>query len=133
MGKITDYKNKTLSQLKATAVRHFHKYIRLRDKDKPCISCGKHLELQAGHFFSAGHYPELKFNEENVNGQCKKCNYFLHGDLINYANNLRDKIGQQAFEKLHEIVQYSRRNSFKWNRFFLIETIEKYKHLNKEL
>jgi len=43
-------KDKTVSQLKAIAVRHFHKYIRTRDQDQPCISCGKYTTLQAGHF-----------------------------------------------------------------------------------
>lgn len=134
MGETIDrYKDKTVSQLKLIAVRHFHKYIRSRDQGKPCIACGSYTTLQAGHFYSAGHHPELKFDEDNVHGECQKCNYFLHGNLINYADNLRDKIGIKRYERLKLIVSLSKRSPFKWNRFFLIEIIEKYKALNKTL
>lgn len=133
MDEIKTYKDKSLSQLKAIAVRHFHKYIRLRDQDQPCISCGKYTTLQAGHFYSAGHHPETRFNEDNIHGQCVRCNMYLSANLIPYANNLRDKIGIKRFEKLKLIISLSKRNPFKWNRFFLIETITKYKELNKTL
>lgn len=125
------YKNKTLSQLKATAVRHFHKFIRERDKDKPCVSCGKYTTLQAGHFYSAGNFPETRFSERNVHGQCKKCNYYLSGNLIPYQQELINRIGQERFEILQNTIAMSKRTRFKWDRFYLIEIIEKYKKLNR--
>lgn len=129
---IKKYKGKTLSNLKATAVRHFHKFIRERDKGKPCVSCGKYTTLQAGHFYSAGNFPETRFNQDNVHGQCKKCNYFLSGNLLPYRTEIITRIGQDRFEQLEMTNQMSKRTRFKWDRFFLIEVIEKYKELNKQ-
>jgi hypothetical protein len=126
------YKAKTLSQLKATAVRHFHKFIRERDKGKPCVSCGKFTTLQAGHFYSAGNFPETRFDEDNVHGQCKKCNYFLSGNLLPYKTELISRIGQDRFQIIENKITMSKRTRFKWDRFFLIEIIEKYKELNKQ-
>jgi len=68
----------------------FNKYIRLRDKDKGCVSCGKPLKgkYDAGHYYSTGSYPELRFNEWNVWGQCVYCNQHCHGNLIEYRERL---------------------------------------------
>ena len=121
-------KDKTVSQLKAIAVRHFHKFIRTRDQDRPCISCGKYTTLQAGHFSSAGNHPSVKFNEDNVHGQCKRCNYFLSGNLLPYRDNLILKIGQERFDKITLTTQMSKKYGFKWDRFYLLDVIEKYKN-----
>ena len=126
------YLDKTLSQLKAIAVTHFHKYIRNRDRGKPCVSCGRHTTLQAGHYYSAGQHPSVRFNEDNVHGQCLSCNYFKHGNLINYSHNLLDRIGQERFKKLKLKIDLSKRSKFKWDKFYLVEIIEKYKALNKK-
>ena len=120
---------KSVSQLIAIAVRHFHRFIRTRDKYCPCISCGKYTTLQAGHFYSAGNHPSAKFNEDNVNGQCKKCNYFLSGNLLPYRENLIKKIGQERVDKITLNVEMSKKFGFKRSRLFLIETILKYKEL----
>ena len=125
------YKNKTVAQLRALAVIHFHKYIRKRDEGKPCISCGSYTTLQAGHFYSAGNHPSVRFNEDNVHGQCLRCNFYLSGNLIPYRQNLIEKIGQEKFDKLELNTQLSKRTSYKWDRFYLLEIIEKYKALNK--
>ena len=69
--------NKNTKQLKDKLVKLFHKFIRERDKDKPCISCGQYTTLQAGHFYSGGHYSALRFDEDNVHGQCLRCNTLL--------------------------------------------------------
>ena len=46
------------------AQKVFNTYIRMRDKNKNCISCDKKLigKFDAGHFFSVGAYPNLRFN-----------------------------------------------------------------------
>lgn len=129
---VTRYSKKTVPQLKKIAVRHFHLFIRNRDKDQPCISCGRYTTLQAGHFFSAGLHPLLKFEEDNVNGQCLQCNYFNHGNEAMYAINLKKKLGAERFEQLNLKQAMGKRIGFKWDRFSLIEIIEKYKSLNKE-
>lgn len=95
-------KLKTKSEWLNNLQRVFNKYIRLRDKDKPCISCGSPLsnKFDAGHFFSVGAYPNLRFYEDNVHGQCVCCNQHKHGNTSEYAINLPIRIGKERFEKL---------------------------------
>lgn len=126
------YKSKTLSQLKATAVRHFHKFIRERDKGRPCVSCGSFNTSDASHFHSAGKNPVVRFNEDNVHLSCRKCNYFLAGNLIPYHIELINRIGEERVIALQDKVLISKQTGYKWDRFFLIEIIEKYKALNKK-
>lgn len=129
---ISKYKNKSVSNLRSIAVRHFHKFIRERDKGKPCVSCGSYNTSDASHFYSAGNFPQTRFNEDNVHLSCRKCNYFLSGNLIPYRIELINRIGQDRFDRLEQINAMSKRTRFKWDRFFLIDIIEKYKELNKQ-
>lgn len=80
----------------------FNKYIRLRDKDKGCISCGKPLKgkFDAGHYYNANNHWSVRFDEYNVHGQCVECNQWKHGNLIEYTLRLPDRIGQEMFDDL---------------------------------
>lgn len=80
----------------------FNKYIRLRDIGKPCISCNNSLigKYDAGHYFSVGAYPNLRFNEDNVHGQCVACNQHKHGNSNEYSLMLPIRIGQERFDSL---------------------------------
>ena len=82
----------------------FNKFIRLRDKDQPCISCGRYHEGQwhAGHYRSVGACPELRFCEQNVHKQCSVCNNHKSGNIIEYRINLVRRIGQSAVEFLEK-------------------------------
>jgi hypothetical protein len=60
-------KAKSLPKLKADLQKIFNEFIRLRDKGKPCISCGQPKDyLQAGHFYSVRMYDGLRFNENKT-------------------------------------------------------------------
>ena len=133
---INKYKSRNIKWLKSKAQTVFNKFIRERDSDYKgfgmCISSGKPLivpssNAHAGHFYSAGHYPELRFNEDNVHLQGKSDNYFKSGNLLEYRKNLIKKIGIERVEKLDLIADQSKRSFYKIDRFFLIEVIEKYK------
>ena len=124
---VQKYSKYFLPKLLEKATFKFNAYIRNRDEGKPCISCGKFVSLQAGHFYSGGHYSALRFSEDNVHGQCKRCNYFLSGDLNNYRKNLISRIGIKKVEELDNLAAYFKKHSYKWDRFFLINIIEKYK------
>ena len=132
---IKKYQKYSVPQLRQKATFVFNKFIRERDRNEEyftCISCGKTKRItgndyQAGHFYSGGNYPSMKFNEFNVSGQCKKCNYFLSGNLLEYKKNLIKKIGQKEVDKLDLLAEMSKRTIFKWDRLNLIEIIEKYK------
>jgi hypothetical protein len=84
------------------AQREFNAFIRERDQDQPCISCGRHHQGQyhAGHYRSVGSAPELRFEEDNCHKQCSVCNNHLSGNLINYRINLIKKIGLERVEWL---------------------------------
>ena len=132
---IKKYKNKTIKQLLAIATTRFNRFIRERDSVDgwgKCISSKQNLRVpsmnaQAGHYYPAGKYPRLRFNEDNVHLQGKSDNYFASGNLINYRKNLIEKIGIERVEKLDLIAEMDKRTPFKWDRYFLVETIEKYK------
>ena len=80
----------------------FNKYIRLRDKDKPCISCDRPLigKYDAGHFMSCGSHPNLRFMETNVHGQCVHCNQHKHGNIFEYSLRLPKRIGEYEYNGL---------------------------------
>lgn len=80
----------------------FNQFIRLRDKNEPCISCGRFHQGQwhAGHYRSVGACPELRFNEDNVHKQCSVCNNHKSGNVIEYRIHLVRKIGVQRVEFL---------------------------------
>ena len=80
----------------------FNKYVRLRDYGKPCISCGNILrgKYDAGHCYSVGAYPNLRFDEDNVHGQCVACNQHRHGNLNEYVINLPKRIGKKRYKEL---------------------------------
>lgn len=90
--------------LKGTQVI-FNKFIRERDKLKPCISCNKYktnVQYHAGHYRSVGSAPELRFDEKNCHRQCATCNNFLSGNLINYRKGLVVRYGLEFVEYLEQ-------------------------------
>lgn len=119
----------SIQQLVVKAQRVFNAYIRDRDKDKTCISCGKVLlgKYDAGHYHNANNHWSVRFDERNVHGQCVQCNQHLHGNLIKYRVGLLLRIGQEELDKLDSIANETRNFSKKE----LFEIIEKYKIKNK--
>ena len=122
-----NYTNYTTAELRKKAGIAFRKWIRKRDKGQPCISCGHPTFSDAGHFYPVGTYPALEFDEDNVHGQCRSCNYFKSGNLLDYRRNLVHKIGEYRLEALDYKAGVSKRTTHKHNRLYLIEIIEKYK------
>ena len=105
-------KAKSRSQWMKEAQAAFNAFIRVRDRNLPCISCGRHHDGQyhAGHYRTVGANPELRFEELNVWKQCAPCNDHLHGNLINYRIELIRRIGLEKVEWLeghHEPKKYS--------------------------
>lgn len=80
----------------------FNTYIRTRDKEKNCVSCNKKLvgKYDAGHFFSVGAYPNLRFNENNVFGQCVHCNRDKHGNVKEYDLRLQNILSIEDYNQL---------------------------------
>lgn len=114
----------SLSKLKEKAQMKFNQYIRIRDAKFKCISCGTAPVEQAGHYYARGLYTGLSFTEINVNGQCVKCNSYLHGNLINYRKGLVRKYGAELVASLEAAADKLRLH--KWSREELQLIIDKY-------
>lgn len=107
------YNENSLSWLAREAERVCNKYIRLRDKDEPCISCDTtkpDIQYAAGHFIPKGRCKALRYDEANIHKQCNSyCNLHMSGNLIEYEKRLRLKIGDAEVDRLkgpHEPVRY---------------------------
>jgi hypothetical protein len=116
-------KSDSIPKLTKKAQDVFNRWIRRRDADKGCISCGAEID-HAGHYLSAGHHGHLRFNEMNVNGQCLRCNNFLHGNLINYRIGLVKRYGEEKVQYLESCAHGVK----KWTRIELLSIIAYYKN-----
>lgn len=90
----------------------FNAWIRARDADLPCISCGRFHEgkYDAGHYRTVGGNPELRFEPLNVWRQCAPCNNHKSGDIVNYRLELVKRIGADKVDWLegpHEPQRYT--------------------------
>lgn len=109
-------KLKPRSQWMREAQTAYNAYIRERDKDLPCISCGDFTPMTRGGDYDCGHYrsvganPELRFEELNTHKQCKQCNSHLSGNIVNYRIGLLMRIGEEKVRWLegpHEPKKYT--------------------------
>src|SRR3972149_4557092 len=84
--KIENLIKKSIKSLDRIAWNYFSKFIRDRDSEDgyfTCISCGKTKSVaggncQAGHYYPAGKFKSLKYDEHNVNAEYNK----RHGSKI---------------------------------------------------
>jgi hypothetical protein len=127
---------KTIPELKREAQRAFNAWIRDRDKDQPCISCGKppgdltklHAGRDAGHYRSTGSADHLRFHEDNCHAQCVHCNQWGAGRAVDYRIGLVARIGLERVEALE-----SNNESVKWTRDLLIGIRDTYKAKLKDM
>ncbi len=86
--------------------RIFSKYIRLSrsvDDYVTCFTCGKILRIKeatVGHFIKR-QYLGTRFDEVNCQIQCKKCNYFLQGNDVEFQKRLIDVYGIDVVNNLY--------------------------------
>lgn len=108
----------TLTDCEKEAKKSFQKWIRLRDKDLPCISCGnlKTTDWAGGHFFPAGIYSGLMFDERNCHKQCNThCNKFLSGNLLEYRKGLVKRYSLAFVEGLESESDAKRNHKYTKN------------------
>lgn len=108
----------------------FQMYIRYRD-NWTCISCGckypvgDKLNFHAGHYIGRGSYA-TRWDEENVNGQCKICNGKQNwGDMetiYKYTMNLKSKYDSSVIDRLLA----KKHKVFKLNRVELLSNVQIY-------
>ena len=126
-------KQKTLGKLKQEVQAVVNAYIRKRDEGKPCISCGQYNTLQAGHFFAVGGYDGIRFIEDNIHGECARCNCWDESHLIGYRDNLLDRIGQERLDILYTAAANYKQYGYKFTRSELMEIKKKYQTKLNEL
>ena len=100
-----EFKANDRSKQLALAQKAFNSFIRYRDRECDCISCGrptKPAQSQAGHYRSVGAAPHLRFNQFNNNKQCVQCNLHKSGNAVDYRINLVKKIGVESVERIEE-------------------------------
>lgn len=115
----------TVSKLKKKADVLFSLAVRLRDADEygvgSCITCGSRVhykQAHAGHFMSR-RYSATRYEPENVNLQCVRCNTFNSGEQYKYSLALDLKYGVGTAKKLHDAAHAD----FKLTRLFLEQVI----------
>lgn len=130
-----DKDRKKLSYLLVNVRNTFHEYIRLRDEGKNCISCGVpwNSNFQAGHFYPAGKYSNLKFDEKNTSGQCKQCNLLKEGNESGHRSGILQRYGEEYLSYLDEKARYYKQNHYEWDIFELQELRKYYQEKLKEL
>lgn len=123
-----DLTKKTIPQLIRCLDPIFSKYIRLSnsvDEYCRCFTCDKVMhwkEAHCGHFQPRTKSP-TRFSESNNYPQCSYCNTFNEGETTEYERRLIDLLGKDAVE---DLIRESRQ-SWKWDRGYLIEKIEFYR------
>lgn len=109
---------KTARQRLENRVRYWcNKYVRLRDTVAKgwgyCCSCGKIVvNGDAGHFIGKGFGGRsgVRYDERNINLQCRNCNRFHEGNKLEYRKFMLDRYGQDVIdelERLHRTRNYS--------------------------
>ena len=115
-------KKKTQKYWKTKIDREFHDYIRRRDADNEtgyctCVSCNKiihYTESDGGHFISRKHL-STRYDEENVNAQCRKCNRFEDGRQFEYSLTLGEELSNKLLIKSKQVLKL---NDAEWLEIF---------------
>jgi DNA-directed RNA polymerase subunit N (RpoN/RPB10) len=125
-------KLKTLGQYESDAKKEIQKWVRKRDSNLPCISCGTFTSdlWDGGHFKKAEIYSGVIFDEMNIHRQCRKCNRFLGGNELNFREGLIARYGEDYVLNIEKKALETR--NYKFNKEELKELREKYRLLNKE-
>ena len=95
----------TLKELAKRSQAAVNRYIRARDYNKACVSCGVNNNdvvgpWNAGHWRSRGSALHLRFNLLNIHKQCVEDNLHKSGLEIPYRIELITRIGLESVQKL---------------------------------
>ena len=104
---------KTVSKLKKELDKWFSLYIRLRNATNEgltqCYTCGKvdhYKRLQCGHFQSRRHH-STRWNEQNCQVQCVKCNMYEQGEQWKFGLQLDHQYGSGTSSELEFLARIS--------------------------
>lgn len=104
-------KLKTLSDYKKDLEFEINAIVRLIDKGHDCTSGGFKggaYKVHAGHLYSVGAFPSIRFNLLNIYCQSEHDNLHLHGNGAIYKERIAEIFGKEIAEEVEQIkVKYS--------------------------
>lgn len=111
--------SQTVADLIEVAQGAFNAFIRARDEGKPCICCGKPMELDvlgqpkvnAGHWRSRGAAGHLRFDEANCHAQRVSCNRPGGAKAGPFREGMVARVGLSEVERLeadNEVIKWDR-------------------------
>lgn len=110
---------KPLTEHLSNAQFYVNRYVRLRDRHKPCVSCGQSPyqgQRNASHYRSRAAAPQLRYNLLNLWTSCAQCNGMKSGNITEYRIELVRRIGEDRVlalehnsEKAGYTVEYAQR------------------------
>lgn len=105
-------------------------YIRARDRYLfgKCISCNSEI-TQAGHRYSVGDFPGMRFMVNNIHGQEISCNHFKSGNIDAFDRGLILRHGKEYQEQLKLDSDLYLKKGNHWSRFDVIQIGVTYKYL----
>ena len=91
-------KSKTLSDYKRELQTEINKIVRAIDYGQDCISSGRAFKEndQAGHFYSTGAQPGIRFNLWNVHSQSVSDNMYKSGNFAGFRDGLIIRYGEDV-------------------------------------
>lgn len=131
--KIAKENIKTKSDYEKDLQKEINSIVRLIDRNGHCISTLKPLneKFDAGHLFSVGSNPTLRFNLFNIYSQSVHANQYLSGDQINFLGGLSHFYGSEHTS--YVLTLKSRFKSLKLSQDELREKIRIARSIVKEL
>jgi Bacteriophage Lambda NinG protein len=94
----------TLSDLKRILQDDINRLVRMIDYDQLCISSQRRpIKRNAGHYYSVGAHPELRYNLLNIFLQSEHDNSHLSGNLLQYRENVKLLFGKKFLSELESL------------------------------
>lgn len=103
--KVLIEENKTLSDYQRELQKEINTIVRLIDRGHVCISSGLPLNkgVNAGHLFSVGSNPTLRYNLHNIWNQSIHDNLYKSGNFEGYQKGLIRLFGNSYFEYVESL------------------------------
>ena len=98
---LREFNQKDKAWLMSKAQQLVNRYVRLRDKDKPCCTCGTYTgKFDSGHWLSAGGHGSVRFNTLNIHKQCYRDNRMKSGCMREYREFMVKQYGEEFTQSL---------------------------------
>lgn len=97
-------KLKTKSDHEKDLQKEVNHIARLLDKGWPCISSGvEKYQENAGHMYSVGAFPSLRYNLLNIYNQSVGDNLYKSGNGVIYKERIKEVFGQEVSEEIETL------------------------------